>query len=105
LSPLRITGISPQGENTREINLFFDKAYEDGYYELPISQSRTSARYIDNGNYYFSSPVSAILYLTVKDNRTHYSGKFDKVGFEVDEVFGPKKCIISASFDVKISGQ
>lgn len=101
---LTITGTSVDEEGTREINFYFTEDYSDGEYKLEIWQNSTWIRYVHFGTYYYSTG-GGILQLTVAGNGTHFTGKFDKVPFKVEEVSPPSSCDVTASFDVDVSKQ
>jgi hypothetical protein len=100
--PLSITGVVGEGGGFREVNFFFDKAYKDGSYELPMAQARTWGRYIDSGIFYYSFSAG-VMRLTVKNNGSHYSGGFERVDFREDSDIGNARCTLTASFEADIS--
>ncbi|MGF6397773.1 hypothetical protein ABH905_001439 [Pseudomonas frederiksbergensis] len=100
---------NPQENEIRTMDFHFRRhtSFEDGSYEIPFIDQYNYVRYVHPGvNYYYTGNNSKILYLTVKNNGTHYSGYFEGVEFTSHEDSWPIVTrMISASFDVEIGDQ
>ncbi|MFI8225223.1 hypothetical protein [Pseudomonas sp. NPDC085632] len=77
---------------------------EDGTYEIPSTYNQYAAVYLaSHAGWTYASPNQSILYLTISENKTLFSGKikadFDPIEHKTDS----STLHVTASLDVKLS--